>query len=227
MTLAPARNPRRAPRQTSTRMRQRSGATAPRTRSARTRATRAAYRGWAASRRLAATPWTRPTLNATPPSHRPAGPRRAPFVLLMAGLLVGGLCLLLALNTASAAAELRRQRLLDSNASLKAAVQQARSQLAASEAPGALGAAASKLGMVANGSPGYLTVHRDGTVTVLGRPAPATAAPPPAPPTKPIARTTAVAMKRASATRPTPRPKPTSKPTAAPTSTAPLPGGAR
>ena len=191
----------------------------------RTRRAPSGHRGKPARKRPAASPWTRPTLSAAPPSHRPVGPRRTPFALLVTGLVVGGLCLLLALNTASAAAELRRQRLLDSNASLAAAVQQVRSQLAASQAPGALAAAAAKLGMVANGSPGYLTVHQDGTVTVLGSPTPATSPAPPAPPTtKPAAKPT---NKPASAGKPSAKPTPTGKPTAPPTSTAPLPGGAR
>jgi hypothetical protein len=190
----------------------------------RTRRAPTGHRGKPGRKRPAASPWTRPTLIAAPPSHRPAGPRRTPFLLLVSGLVVGGLCLLLALNTASAAAELRRQRLLDSNASLAAAVQQARSQLATSQAPGALAAAAAKLGMVANGSPGYLIVHQDGIVTVLGSPAAATSPAPPAPPTKPAAKPT---KKPASAGKTSAKPAPTKKPTAPPTSTVPLPGGAR
>ncbi len=79
--------------------------------------------------------------------------------------------------------------------------------------------------MVANGSPGYLTVHQDGTVTVLGSPAPATSPAPPAPlTTKPAAKPT---NQPASAGKPSGKPTPTKNPTVPPTSTAPLPGGAR
>jgi hypothetical protein len=80
-----------------------------------------------------ATAWTRPRLVASGPSHVAArtGPRRLPFILLIAGLLVGGLCGLLALNTAAAAAELRRQSLAQANANAADDVQQLQGELAA------------------------------------------------------------------------------------------------
>src|SRR6266498_821861 len=66
------------------------------------------------------TGWTRPRLVASraPQAVVRTGPRRAPFVLLVAGLLIVGMCSLLALNTAAAAEELRRNALSQSNTDL-------------------------------------------------------------------------------------------------------------
>ena len=109
--------------------------------------------------------WTKPTLSAAAlrassgrRTARRTAPRRAPFVVLVCGLLAGGLCVLVVLNTASAAAELRRHDVAVANAALAEDLEQLRSQLAASEAPGALAAAAAKLGMVPNGIPAFLTI---------------------------------------------------------------------
>jgi hypothetical protein len=115
-----------------------------------------------------------------------------PFVLLIAGLLIGGLCALLALNTAAAAAELRRQSLTQSNAAAADDVQQLKADLAAKQAPGALASAAAGLGMVPADHPAFLRILPNGTVKVMGSPQAATAAPPPVQ---------------------TPAPKPTPKPT--------------
>ena len=105
--------------------------------------------------------WTKPTLSAATQramgarQARRAGPRRAPFIVLICGLLTGGLCVLVVLNTASAAAELRRHDVTAANAGLAEDVEQLRSKLAANEAPDALAAAAAKLGMVPNGDSGF------------------------------------------------------------------------
>ena len=110
--------------------------------------------------------WTKPTLSAAAQramgarQARRAGPRRAPFVLLISGLLAGGLCVLLVLNTASAANELRRHDVTTANAGLAEDVEQLRSKVAASAAPDALAAAAAKLGMVPNGTPAFLLFGR-------------------------------------------------------------------
>ena len=87
--------------------------------------------------------WTKPTLSAAAQramgarQARRAGPRRAPFIVLICGLLTGGLCVLVVLNTASAAAELRRHDVTAANAGLAEDVEQLRSKLAANEAPDA------------------------------------------------------------------------------------------
>ena len=107
--------------------------------------------------------------------------RRAPFVLLVVGLVVGGLCTLLALNTASAAEQVRREDLSARNADVTAALVQLRAEVAASAAPAALANAAAQLGMVPNGNPAFLSEAPDGRVAVLGSASPATAVPTPAP----------------------------------------------
>lgn len=104
--------------------------------------------------------------------------RRLPLPVLLAGLLVGGLCTLLALNTASAAQELRQRSLTERNARLSDQVQQLTRDLAAKQAPASLAAAAAAEGLVPNPNPAFLRLNADGSVTVLGSPAPASVAPP-------------------------------------------------
>lgn len=104
---------------------------------------------------------------------------RLPLPVLLGGMLIGGLCLLLALNTASAAEELRQRTLTDSNASASDTEQQLIRDLASRQAPAALAAAAASLGLVPNPNPAFLRINADGSVTVLGSPTPASV--PPAP----------------------------------------------
>ncbi|HEV7204404.1 MAG TPA: hypothetical protein VGN18_07305 [Jatrophihabitans sp.] len=116
---------------------------------------------------------------------RSAAPKRAPrvpFALLVTGLVVGGLALLLALNTASAANELRRHDLATQDAAVSAQVQQLQIDVAASAAPGNLAAVATQLGMVPAGHPAFLVIGADGTVRLMGRPKAVSAAPVPIPP---------------------------------------------
>ncbi len=196
--------------------------------------------------------WTKPTLNTTGarPHRRTSrlirrtGAPKIPFALLVAGLLVGGLCALLALNTASAAAELRRNDLQAANAGLAAEVEQLRTQVAAQQAPGYLASAAARLGMVPDRNPAFLELRPNGSVAVLGSPVAATGAPPPpspssaaapvAPPTtKPTPTAKPSPTHKPSPTRqpsPThkPSPTPSAQPAATPKPTAtPLPGGPR
>ena len=101
---------------------------------------------------------------------------------LVLGLTVGGLCALLALNTASAANELRRHDLAARDSALAAQREQVQNEVAASSAPGSLQQAATRLGMVPADDPAFIKIGADGRVRVLGSPGPATAAPlPPAP----------------------------------------------
>lgn len=115
------------------------------------------------------------------------GAPRVPFALLVTGLIVGGLALLVALNTASAANELRRHSLADRDAQVVAAVEELRNEVAASAAPANLAAAAHALGMVPAGNPAFIVLGADGSAKVLGHPAAVTgppvpvAAPSPAP----------------------------------------------
>jgi hypothetical protein len=138
-----------------------------------------------------------------------------PFVLLIAALLIGGLCALLALNTAAAAAELRRQSLIQANGDAADSVQQLRAELAARQAPAALSSAAAALGMVPADHPAFLRIQPNGGVVVVGSPRPATpsARPAPAPASTPTRRPT---PERDRALRPTTAPRkptPTSTPT--------------
>lgn len=123
------------------------------------------------------------------PKHAP----RVPFALLVLGLLVGGLVLLLMLNTASAANELRRHDLAAQDASVAAQVEQLHNEVAASAAPGNLARVAGQLGMVPAGNPAFLQIEPDGHVRVLGSPGPVTAPPVAAPktPKKTAAKTPA------------------------------------
>ncbi len=99
--------------------------------------------------------------------------RRLPLPVLLAVLLVGGLCALLALNTASAAQELQQRSLTEHNAELSDLAQQLTRDLAAQEAPGSLASAAAAQGLIPNPNPAFLRLNADGSVTVLGSPAPA------------------------------------------------------
>lgn len=178
------------------------------------------------------------------PQHAP----RIPFAILVTALIVGGMCALLGLNTASAANELARHNLAVKDADIAAQVQQLQNDVAASAAPGALGSAAAALGMVPAGNPAFLQVGADGRVKVLGSPAPASAAAPavvqPKPKPTPTSTTTGAkstptstksgtSTGRAGTTTPTGtktttgHPTPTPTPTPIPTPTTTLPGGAR
>jgi outer membrane biosynthesis protein TonB len=123
---------------------------------------------------------TRPATQRHPVRHAP-GARRTPFVLLLGGLVVGGLCALLALNTASAANEVQRHDLALRDQNIAARVVQLQNDQQASAAPANLARAAEALGMVPAGNPGFLEMGTDGQVRVVGKAAPATAAPLPVP----------------------------------------------
>jgi len=173
------------------------------------------------------------------PRHAP----RIPFALLVTGLIVGGLALLLLLNTVSAANELRRHDLAAQDASVAAQVQELGNEVADSAAPGNLARAAAQLGMVPAGNPAFLVIGADGTVRVLGSPAAASpvyvaeqAAHHSSTPTKthksttPAGRHTPSKSAKSSsasksASKSTPRPSPTPTPTPTPTVT--IPGGPR
>ena len=126
--------------------------------------------------------------------------KRLPLPVLLGLMFVGGLCALLALNTASAALEIQQRHISDTNASTSDTEQQLLRDLAAKQAPGSLAGAAASLGLVANPNPAFLRINPDGSVTVLGSPTPATVPPPPptptATPTKPrVTPTTSAARK--------------------------------
>ncbi len=169
--------------------------------------------------------------------HQPKHAPRVPFALLVVGLIVGGMCALLALNTASAANELARHGLAGKDSDVAAQLEQVRNDVAASAAPGSLGSAAAALGMVPAGAPAFLKIGADGKVTLLGSPAPATSAPAAPPPARPKAtptktNATPAKAKTTAKTKARTAAKTTAKaapktPTATPTPTTTLPGGPR
>lgn len=184
----------------------------------------------------------RPT--ARPTGHAP----RVPFALLVTVLIAGGMGLLLLLNTASAANEVQRHDLTARDAMIAAQVQELQNEVAASAAPGNLARAAAELGMVPGANPAFLVVGADGTVRVLGRPAPASDVhvvqqpkkkkkKKPATATKTASRTTSAAATttaghagtaaKTSPAKPSSHATPTPHPTPTPTPTLTLPGGNR
>jgi len=108
--------------------------------------------------------------------------RRLPLPVVLVMMLVGGLCSLLALNTASAAQELELGALTEANANASDTEQQLLRDLATAQAPAALASAAAGLGLVPNPNPAFLKINPDGSVSVLGVPTPASAPPPLLPP---------------------------------------------
>lgn len=148
----------------------------------------------------------------------PARPRTLPFALLVTALLVGGMALLLGLNTASAAEELRRTDLLQRNSDLAAQVTQLDTQVRASAAPAALARAAGQLGMVPNPVPAFLERAADGSVRLLGDPVPATR-PAVAAPAAPVGTGTVHAVPSTSPAA-TAAASPAASPTASPTTSA-------
>jgi hypothetical protein len=133
------------------------------------------------------------------PRHAP----RVPFALLIGGLIVGGMALLLLLNTVSAANEVKRHDIAQQDESVAAQVQELQNEVADSAAPQNLAAAAAALGMVPALNPAFLVVAGNGTVRVLGSPAPVTpayVAPPPAPRTSTAATSTTTSTATATAT---------------------------
>lgn len=143
-----------------------------------------------------------PRLAVVPrPAARPA---RAPFVLLVLGLLAGGLVSLLLLNTALAQDAFTVHDLTTRLASLSDRAQTLEQQLAVEEAPDRLAQRARALGMVPNPDPVFLRPS-DGAVLGVPRPAP----PPPAP-----QPTAAKPAPQPAATPPT---KPAAQPAAQPT----------
>lgn len=139
---------------------------------------------------------TRPSTN---PKHAPRA-KRTPFVLLILGLMAGGMCLLLALNTASAANEVARHDLTANDQSAAAHLVDLENEVQASAAPANLAAAAAALGMVPAGNPGFLKLGKHGAVRVMGSAEPASLEPVVIPHPAPTATKTKTAAKTATKT---------------------------
>jgi hypothetical protein len=134
-----------------------------------------------------------------------------PFAVVVTALVLGGLALLLALNTAAAANELRRHSFAARDQVIAAQVEQLRNDIAASAAPGNLASAAAALGMVPAENPAFL-VAVSGQLVVRGKPAPV-----PAPIVALPARQHA--SKKSQAAKKSPKPTTTTTDTAAATTT--------
>lgn len=124
--------------------------------------------------RVAGAPRQRQRLTIVPPLR--AGAPRAPFVLLLATLLTGGLAGLLVLHTALAEDSFRLQDLRNHSAALAAREQALEQQVAAEASPRRLASRAEALGMVRSVNPAFIRLS-DGKV--LGKPRPGVAPPPP------------------------------------------------
>jgi hypothetical protein len=108
---------------------------------------------------------------------QPWHPPRAPFVLLVLGLLIAGLLTLLAVNTALAQNSFVIHDLEQQAAELADREHLLREEVATQESPQRLAERAVALGMVPSGNPVFLRLA-DGAV--LGEPEPAEAPPAPA-----------------------------------------------
>ena len=124
----------------------------------------------------------RPRLTVVPqPRPRPA---RAPFILLVLGLLLAGMVSLLLLNTALAEGSFVVQELQQRATELADDEATLAQEVAVAESPAELAARAADLGMVATTSPAFLRLS-DGAI--LGTPVPGEAPAPPEPPADPAA----------------------------------------
>jgi hypothetical protein len=114
--------------------------------------------------------------------------------VLLVGVIAAGMCALLALNTATAASEVRERRIDAANSSLSAKQEQLSRSLANVQAPAELSKLAAKLGLVPAGSPAFLRLNADGTMTVLGAPAKVPTPPVPLTPAQKAAARVAIAQ---------------------------------
>jgi hypothetical protein len=108
-----------------------------------------------------------PWLRAAPPL--PVSVPRAPFVLLVLVVVVGGVLGILLVNTKINENAFRREKLLEQQTALDVQEQQLKRQIAEAENPGNLTAAARKLGLV-EGTPVQIRLP-DGRLTGMMTPA--------------------------------------------------------
>lgn len=108
--------------------------------------------------------------------------RRAPFVLLVMAMLAVGLVASLWLSTAAAADSYRLEQASLQTRELSERAERLRQEVATLQTAPELARRARDLGMVPTGEPARLVLQADGSVLVVGEPAPVTAPAPPAPP---------------------------------------------
>lgn len=104
--------------------------------------------------------------------------RRAPFVLLVVGLLVATTIGLLVINTAVAVDSLKATSMRSANNQRAQEVQRLQQEVIDGDTPQRLVDEATRAGLVPAGTPGHLVVRPDGSTVLRGTPAPAPAAPP-------------------------------------------------
>jgi len=153
-------------------------------------------------------PAPRPPLRVVP--NRASRPARAPFVLLIAGLLTLGLVTLLLLNTALAEGSFTLSKLQREQVALTDRAQALEQGLARAKAPQRLAERARALGMVPTENPVFLNTP-DGRI--LGEPKAGVSAPKPAAAkpaaksaAKPAAKPAAKSAAKSATGRPTGRP---------------------
>jgi hypothetical protein len=117
-------------------------------------------------------PPSRTTPTRTPTRARTAR-RRAPFVVLLVGLLVATTVGLLLLNTAIAVDSLDASQQRAANAEQAEEVARLEQQVVAADTAAALASAAAAAGLVAPGAAAHLVLQPDGTSVVLGTAVPA------------------------------------------------------
>jgi hypothetical protein len=127
-------------------------------------------------------PPARTTPVRTTPRARPTARRRAPFVVLLVGLLVATTVGLLLLNTAIAVDSLDASRQRAANAVQSEQVARLQQRVISADTPSELARAATAEGLVPPGAAAHLVLQPDGTSVLLGSGAPA-AAPDPTDPT--------------------------------------------
>jgi hypothetical protein len=99
--------------------------------------------------------------------------RRAPFVLLVVGLLVATTLGLLILNTAIAVDSLKATQLRAGNAERAQQVQRLEQQVVTGSTPAEIARGAEAAGLVPAGSPAYLVIQPDGSTVLRGSVEPA------------------------------------------------------
>jgi hypothetical protein len=99
--------------------------------------------------------------------------RRAPFVLLVVGLLVATTLGLLILNTAIAVDSLKATQLRADNAERAQQVQRLEQQVVTGSTPAEIARAADAAGLVPAGAAGYLVIQPDGSTVLRGTAEPA------------------------------------------------------
>jgi hypothetical protein len=116
----------------------------------------------------------------TPPARTGAISSRAPFIVLVLALAIGGLIGLVLLNTAVNENAFRLHDLNTRQAALDKQEQQLEQALDDRAAPAKLAAQAKKMGLVPAGDPGFVVLP-DGKVVGTPEPAEAPSSPPPSP----------------------------------------------